>query len=138
MELSWKTDCLWFSLSSIFISLWTDLEFCLEECKQEEGFVSMTSCLSTKWLGFSLGITRFVLHTKLATDTGLTRFWWLVLVLPELLLRISNPPPPWIWERLRTKGGVLPELEEQLMLFWAAWKRKNHILIIIIWSWYYF
>lgn len=115
---SLKIDCLKFSLDSIFISLWLDLMVCCccwGGCKQEE-LVSITSCFNTKWLVLlSFCILRLVLHTKFVTDTGLTKFWWLEL-LDELLFRISNPPPPWIWERLRTSGGVLVELEEQLLL----------------------
>lgn len=73
----------------------------------------------------SLIIPRLVLHVmKLATDTGLTRFWWFVLLV--LLLRIRRPPLPWICDKLKTRGGVLLELDEQLLTFCVVnWELRS-------------
>jgi hypothetical protein len=114
--------------------------------QQEDGDapVSMASCFSTIVVGVAELDESFVwcwfwwrlrwwcvelaLQTNEVTATGETKDWCVGLVelLPVELLRIRRPPPPWIWDKLRTSGGVdvavgLPELlldELRLLLWW--------------------
>lgn len=112
--------------------------------QHEDGdeFVSMASCFKTNvagavdfdesfaccWFWWCWGCDVLVLQTKEVTATGETKDWWVGLVelFPVELFRIRRPPPPWIWDKLRTSGGVdvvagLAELllgELWLLLWW--------------------
>lgn len=75
--------------------------------------MSIASCLRTMWFfllrpGVLTWLLLEVLQTNDVTATGDTRDWWLMdeADVDGELLSINKPPPPWIWERLKTRGGL--------------------------------